>query len=310
MNRESRGPVYSILDRPGWRRRWGLWCLPLLLISSLWVPVDGRCERRDVQSQTGERGQETGNEGEGKLATRNSQLVKEVPLGIDEKLGATIPLDLTFRDEQGNPVRLRDLIKRPILLSLVYLTCPNVCPRILSSMAQVLEQLDLEAGRDFTVATISFDERDRPVGAREKKKNYLKAIGKSFPEKEWRFLTGSSETIRTLTDALGFRFHPRGDAFDHPASLIVLSEGGKIIRYLNGETYLPIDVKMALMEASADRVGPTIRRALLLCFSYDPEGRTTVFNVLKVSATGILLFAAVFLMFLVWTGRMRKKGAR
>ncbi|MFQ5902765.1 MAG: SCO family protein [Candidatus Binatia bacterium] len=286
MDREC-GLACPIIGRPERQRRWGLWCLLLLLLSSLWAPVDGHCEGERAHS--------------GKETDR---------LGIDERLGATVPLDLTFQDEQGNPVRLRELIDKPTVLSLAYYTCPNVCPRILSSMAEMLGLLDMEAGRDFTAVTVSFDGRDNPASAREKKKNYIKAIGKPFPAEEWRFLTGDSEAIQRLTDAIGYRFQRRGDVFDHPASLIVLSDRGKIIRYLYGVTYLPLDVKMALTEASAGRVGPTIRRALLFCFSYDPEGRTYVFNVLKVSATVILFFGAIFLVFLVGTSRMRKKDAR
>ncbi len=230
-------------------------------------------------------------------------------LGIDEKLGEPVPLDVTFTDEAGKPVVLRDLIDRPTILSLVYFTCPNVCPRILGSVAQLLGRLAPEPGESYTVITLSFDEMDTPEVARQRKKNFLKAIGKPFPEARWHFLTGDLASIRRLTDAVGFNFQRQGEAFEHPAALTVLSPSGRVVRYLYGLTYLPFDVKMALTEASEGRVGPTIRRALLFCFSYDPEGRTYVFNILKVTASVILFFALVLLAVLVGKGRLSNREA-
>ena len=216
-------------------------------------------------------------------------------VGVDEKLGQTIPLDITFRDEQNQPVSLKALFTKPVILSLVYYTCPSVCPRIMSGTAQVLARMGADSRGDYSVLTVSFDETDKPVVAAQRKKNYLKAINQPFPEEDWRFLTGDAESIRRLTEAVGFQFQRRGDAFEHPSLLIVLSPQGKITRYLYGVTYLPFDVKMALAEASEGRVGPTISRVLLFCFSYDPEGRTYVFNILKVTGLVTLILAGSFL---------------
>lgn len=229
-------------------------------------------------------------------------------IGIDERLGEKVPLDLKFTDENGKAVPLGQLVDRPTIASLVYYTCPNMCPRILSSLAQVLAHIEMEPGKDFSVVTISFDERDTPDMAARKKKNYLKAIGKPFPEQDWRFLTGDAESIRRLTEAVGFHFQRRGEAFEHPAALLVLAPDGKITRYLYGLTYLPFDLKMALVEASEGRPGPTIRRVLLYCFSYDPHGRMYAFNFLKVTATIILFLAAVLFVYLPGQGRKRKRG--
>jgi len=131
----------------------------------------------------------------------------------------------------------------------------------------------------------------------------MKAIGRSFPDASWRFLTGTQDAIFQLTDAVGFKFQRQGDAFEHPASLIILSPDGKIVRYLYGLTYLPFDLKMALTEAQEGKVRPTIRRVLLFCFSYDPEGRTYVFNILKVAGILVLFLAAIFTIILVTKGR-------
>jgi len=225
------------------------------------------------------------------------------PVGIEERLGAKVPLDLTFRDASGKVVRFGDLTKTPVILSLVYFRCRDVCPRILESLAQLLGRVSLVPGKDFSVVTVSFDLRDTPATAAAKKKNYLKAIGRPYPPESWRFLTGDSETIHRLTEAVGFHFQRSGDGFQHPAALVVLSPEGKVIRYFYGLTYLPFDLKMSVNEALAGRPGPTIRRALLYCFRYDPEGRTYVFNLLKVSGTVTLFFGAVILIFLLRPGK-------
>jgi protein SCO1/2 len=150
---------------------------------------------------------------------------------------------------------------------------------------------------------VSFDETEKPALALEKKKLYLKMIEKPFPEDAWTFLTGDKENIHKLTDAVGFYFKREGKDFLHPVSIIILSPEGKIVRYLYGTDILPFDLKMALLEASEGRVGPTISKVLRFCFSYDPQGRKYVFNALKVTGTVTLIFAISFILFLVLKGR-------
>lgn len=226
---------------------------------------------------------------------------------IDEKLAEQVPLDLRFHDEYGKDVTLRELIDKPTILSLVYHRCTNICPRIQNGVAGVLGRMNMIPGKDYEVITLSFDENDKPPLALEKKKNYIKAIGKPFPEEAWRFLTGDPESIRALTDAVGFRFRRQGNDFEHPAALIVLSPHGKIIRYLYGLSYLPLDMTMALTEAQEGRAGPTIRRVLLFCYSYDPQGRGYVFNILKVTGSVVLFFSAVLVVFLLAKGKKEKQ---
>ena len=224
-------------------------------------------------------------------------------IGIDEKLGQYVPLDSTFNDERGNGVRLKELIHRPTILALVYYHCPDVCSLLLANLAGVLNKLPSEPGKEYNVLAVSFDEMEKPDLALQRKGMYLKMIERPFPEEAWRFLTGNQETIRKLTDAVGFHFKRERKDFLHPVSLIILSPDGKIIRYLYGTEFLPMDLKMALLEASEGRIGPTISKVLRFCFSYDPKGRKYVFNTLKVTGTVTLLFAISFMLFLVFKGR-------
>lgn len=226
-------------------------------------------------------------------------------IGIEEKLGATVPLDLTFIDEDGRKVRLAELIDKPTVVSFIYYSCRDVCPLLLSGEAEVLRKLDAVPGEEYTALTVSFDELDTPADAREKKKDFLQAIGKPYPAEAWRFLTGDKENIQKLTDAVGFRFRRNEDVFQHSISLVVLSGKGKIVRYLYGKTFLPFDLKMALTEASEGRTGPTIAKVLLYCFTYDPKGRRYVFNILKVFGTVMVVFLGGFFIFLTRAGKRR-----
>ncbi len=226
-------------------------------------------------------------------------------IGIEEKLGATVPLDLTFIDEDGRKVRLGDLIDKPTIVSFIYYKCRDVCPLLLGGEAEVLRRLDAVPGKEYTALTVSVDELDTPADAREKKKNFLQAIGKPYPAEAWRFLTGDKENIQKFTDAVGFRFRRHEDIFQHSISLIVLSGQGKIVRYLYGKTFLPFDLKMAFLEASEGRVGPTISKVLLYCFTYDPKGKKYVFNILKVFGTVMVVFLGGFFIFLTRAGKRR-----
>jgi protein SCO1/2 len=224
-------------------------------------------------------------------------------IGIDEKLGQFIPLDLTFNEENGNPVTLKQLIHTPTILTPVYLHCPNVCSLLLQNLADVLNRLPAEPDKEYRVISISFDETEKPALAFQKKKTYLKMIQKPFPKDAWRFLTGDKQNIHKLTDAIGFHFKRVGEDFEHPVSLVILSPDGKIVRYMYGADPLPFDLKVALVEASQGRIGPTIAKLVRFCFSYDPKANKLVFNMLRVTGTVTLFFALLFVVFLLFKGK-------
>jgi protein SCO1 len=231
---------------------------------------------------------------------------KEEPkIGLQEKLGQVVPLDLTFADEEGHPITLRQIVRTPTILALVYYRCPNVCSLLLQNLADVLNSLPAEPGREYAALAISFDERETPGFALQKKKAFLQMIRRPFPDNAWRFLTGDKENIRRLTEAVGFHFRRAGEDFEHPVALIILTPDGKIVRYMYGADPLPFDLKLALVEASQGKIGPTISQITRFCFRYDPEGKKLVFNTLKVTGTVTLLFALSFVVFLFFKGRKR-----
>jgi protein SCO1/2 len=231
--------------------------------------------------------------------------VKKIEVGIEEKIGNTIPLNAEFFDEKGNYVALKEIIKKPTILNFVYFRCPGICSPILTELTSIVNFMDMEIGKDYQIVTISFDDREKFELGSAKRDNYFALLKKKIPEDSWKFLTGDSASIHAVTDAAGFNFKREGNDFIHAGAIIVLSPEGKIARYLNGTKYLPFDVKMALTEASEGKTGPTIAKLLSYCYSYNPEGRTYVFNVTRVTGGVILLFAAVFVVYL--TVKPKKK---
>jgi protein SCO1 len=231
-------------------------------------------------------------------------------IALEERLGQYLPADALFVDETGSRVNLRSKIDRPTIIAPVYLGCTHVCPMLLTGLAQVLGKLEMvQPGRDFKVITLSFDDKDTAAIARDKKPNYVKAVGRPFPGKDWTFLTGDAANIRKFVDSIGFRFQRDGDHdFSHPIALVVVSPEGKIVRYLYGTRFLPFEVTMALTEAAQGKVGSTTRKVLEYCFSYDPLKKSYVFNILKVTGTVVVLFVGSFLAYLLITTK-KKRGA-
>jgi protein SCO1/2 len=226
-------------------------------------------------------------------------------VGLDERLGAKIPLDITFRDETGRPVRLAYLVAGPTIILPVYYSCTNVCNFLQGGLASVLPAVKGTPGEAYRVLSVSIDETETPALAAKFKKMYLTSMKVPFPDKGWRFLTGDAQSIRRLTDAAGYRFQRKGRDFIHPVASIVIAGDGTIVRYLYGTTFLPKDLTLALLEAREGKVGATIRKVVGYCFSFDPKGKTYVFNLLRVSATVVITSTGLFLFFLIRTGKKR-----
>ena len=229
-------------------------------------------------------------------------------VGLDEQLGAYLPLDLVFSDEQGNPVSLSELVTKPTIIAPVYYRCPNVCHFLQGDMARVLPGLKLKAGEDYQVISFSFDETEQPELALRSRNTYYAAMKNQYPDQAWRFLTGDLTNILQLTDAAGYLFQKVGTEFLHPVVFFVVSAEGQIVRYLHGTHIVPKDLTLALYEAKAGHVGTTIRKMVQYCFSFDPEQKTYVFNILRVSATAILATLAIFAAFLIFGGKKSKKN--
>jgi len=228
-------------------------------------------------------------------------------VGLDERLGEKIPLDLVFRDETGRAQRLGDLITGPTIILPVYYGCTNVCNFLQGDLARVLPAIKRTPGKDYRVLSVSIDETETPRLAAGYQKMYLASMNAPFPPAAWRFLTGDAASIKGLTGAAGYRFQRRGRDFMHPVASFVVAGDGKIVRYLYGTSFLAKDVTLALVEAGQGRTGATIRKVVGYCFSFDPAQKSYQFNLLRVSATVVILCCGSFFAFLVLTGARSKR---
>jgi protein SCO1 len=182
--------------------------------------------------------------------------------GVDERLGTKIPLDLSFRDEEGRTVKLLDLVTGPTIILPVYYSCTNVCNFLQSGLAAALPGVKLKPAADYRVLSVSFDETETPAMAARARKMHLTAMNAPFPADGWHFLTGDRDDIRRLTDAAGYRFQRKGHEFIHPVASFVIARDGTIVRYLYGTNFLPKDLSLALLEAKSGTVGTTIRKVV------------------------------------------------
>lgn len=192
---------------------------------------------------------------------------------LEQRLDQQVPLDLTFTDENGRPVKLAQYFTegRPVLLTLVYYKCPMLCSLVLNGMLQALKEIDLDPGEQFEIVTVSIDPRDKPTGARQKKQAYLRDYGRAGAEGGWHFLTGQPADIQALAQAVGFKYtylQAEGE-YAHPATLLVLTPEGRVSRYLLGVNHEPLTVRLSLVEASAGHIGSPVDKFLLTCFRYD-----------------------------------------
>lgn len=245
------------------------------------------------------------------LAQRQEPLPSELEgVGIDERLGAAIPLDLQFTDESGKRVRLGDYFgRRPVVLTLNYYECPMLCTLQLNGLIDGLGQLDWTPGNEFEIVTVSINPLETPTLARLKKQSYLAELGKPGAASGWHFLVGSEKEIRSLADAVGFRYryNEQRREYVHAAGIMVATPNGTLARYLYGVVYEPKSLRLAVLEAGRGEVGSAAERFLLYCFHYDAEaGRYVV-------AAGNVMRAAgglTALMLGAWLGSAWFKGSR
>ena len=225
----------------------------------------------------------------------------DVEIGVIEHLDTYLPDSILLINEKGEKVFLADVIDKPTIINFVYYRCPGICSPLMEAVAGVMDKSDLVPGKDYQVLTISFDPTETIELGIRKKANYLNLMNSKVEEAKqgWLFFTSDSASIARATNATGFRYKRTGNDYLHAASLTVVSNKGKITRYLNGMFFQPFERKMAVVEASKGQSGPTINKVLRYCYSYDPAGQTYVMNITKVSGTLILFFASLLLLVLV-----------
>jgi protein SCO1/2 len=234
-------------------------------------------------------------------------------VGFDQRLDEQVPLDLVFKDEAGQSVQLGDYFNgKPVILVLAYYRCPMLCTQVLNGLVRALLDVPFDVGKEFNVVTVSFDPRETPELAAAKKKTYLERYGRPGAEEGWHFLTGEPDSIKRLTEAVGFRYtyDARHDQFAHASGIMILTPTGKISRYFYDITYSPRDLRLGLVEASENKIGSPADHILLFCFHYDPaEGKygPVIMNFVRLGGVLTLLALGTFITVL-W--RQERRRAR
>lgn len=225
---------------------------------------------------------------------------------IVEKLGDTLPLDLQFFDDAGQPVRLGDFFGKghPVIVTMNYADCPMLCRMQLEGFVDALRKLKLEAGKDFSIVTVSLDPDEKRSRTLEVKRAYMKRWGDMNAAQHWHFLRaipGKRANVKALADAMGFGYKrdPKTGDYSHLACLMLASPDGLLVRYLYGVKFAEATVRLGLTEAGQGKIGSTIDRVLLWCFSYDSEtGQYTpvAWRLLRIGAILTIAFLAVLIL--------------
>ncbi len=232
---------------------------------------------------------------------------------IEQRLNEQLPLELQFKDETGRTVQLGEYFNKskPVILSLVFYKCPMLCNQILSGLMSGLRSQTFAAGKEFDVLTVSFDPRETPEIAAEKKQEYIARYNRPGAEKGWHFLTGDAENIRRLTEAVGFYYNydEKTNQFAHASGIMLLTPEGKLSRYFYGIEYNARDLRLGLVEASNNQIGSTVDQLLLFCYHYDPAtGRygPAVMNIMR--AGGVVTMLGIGALLLILRRRNGKSG--
>ncbi|MFB3854826.1 MAG: SCO family protein [Vicinamibacterales bacterium] len=233
---------------------------------------------------------------------------------FDQRLGNQVSLDLEFRDETGRSVRLSEFFEqRPVVLSLVYYECPMLCTEVLNGLVKALKVVSLDPGKDFEIVTISFDARETPKMAADKKRTYLQRYQRPEAAGSWHFLTGEPESIEALTEAVGFQYvwDPAIGQYAHAAGIMVLTPTGVLAKYFYGIEFSPRDLRLALVDASGNRIGNPVDQVLLYCFHYDPStGKYGLMAVRLIRLGGIVTIAVLGSFMFVMFRRERRERLR
>jgi protein SCO1/2 len=242
------------------------------------------------------------------IAQTNSATPPQLPgkVAIDQKLNAQLPMDLMLRDESGRVVRLGQYFNqgRPVLLNFMYYRCPMLCPMVMDGIANGLTELRFDIGKEFDVITVSVDPRDTPELATMKKETYVKRYGRFGAANGWHFLTGPESAIKKLTGTAGFQYayDIKMDQFAHGAVLLAVTPQGRVSRYLYGFEYKARDLRLALVEASAGKIGNASDAILLLCYHYDPatgKYSRSAMNFVRAGGVATILSLAGFIFIMI-----------
>ncbi len=265
----------------------------VVVCMSVWVALLGPA---GAEAQTPNFLSGFNNDAQGALASERPAIFKEV--SFKQRLNEQLPLEATFADEYGRKVRLGDYFggTKPVVLAFVYYQCPMLCMQVMNGISSSLRALPFEAGKDFDVVLVSFDPRDTPAAAAEKKRTHLDYWAAQSTSQGWHLLTGDEATIKRVTSAVGFTYQwdDLTQQFAHVSGVLVVTPDGRLSRYFYGVEYSPKELRLALVESGQGHIGSVIDELLLYCYHYDPaSGRYGVIVMNLIRAGGVLTVAFI-----------------
>ena len=223
-------------------------------------------------------------------------------IGVEEKLGEQIPLDVTFANSEGDSVTIGDLLEegKPVLLNPLYYECPMLCGLVLEGVFKVVNELQWNPGEDYIIISFSIDPDETSEHASRSKEKYVNKLDRKGAESGWHLLTGNENNILKLTEAIGFKYtyDERTGEYVHAAAISFLSPDGKITRYLYGIEFPEFSLRNALYESADGKIGSAVDRVVLYCFTYDPSSDSYVpvaLNIMKLGGLATLIFLGIFL---------------
>jgi protein SCO1/2 len=254
--------------------------------------------------------------------TASAQLTKEPPVkllppnlsdvSIHQQLNHRLPLDAQFKDDTGKTIKLGDYFGhgRPVILNLVYYQCPMLCGEALNGLTATLRMLKLNISDDFDVVTVSFDTREGPELAHQKKQAYIERYGRPRADQGWHFLTGDQQNVKALADAVGFHYKwdEKTQQWAHATAIMIVTPDGRLAQYYYGVEYPPKDVRLGLIEASQNKIGNLVDEVLLYCYHYDPRtGRygAVIMNIMRLAGVVTMTLLGGFLIVMF---RRERKG--
>jgi len=224
-------------------------------------------------------------------------------VGVEEKLGAEVPLDLEFRNSTGETVRLGDMFdgERPTVLTLNYANCPQLCGLQINGFVKSLNEMkQWSVGNQFQVITVSLDPTESDDLSAGFRARTLAGYDRPQAEQGWSFLRGKNEDIRLLADTVGFHYNSFEDKgqYAHTAVLILLDPQGKVARYLYGIEYPPSTLRLSLAETASSKYVSTVDALILRCFLYDAASGTFVGDAWKITKIVMTLVAVILFAFI------------
>lgn len=268
------------------------------------------CLGRDASAYGGKGGSGGVDQGSGRGGEALPAVLVDV--GIEERLGASLPMDARLVNEKGETVTLGSFFNgKPVLLSFAYYRCPMLCNMVLSGMIGGLRKLSWTPGQEFEIVTIGIDPREGPELAAAKKQTHIEELGRPGADKGWHFLTGEEKQVRRIADAIGFsyQYNRANDDYAHAAAVFTVSPQGKVSRYLYGVEYRTKDLRLALLDASEGKALSIGDKIVMFCYVYDPDAKGYVLfarNFMRGGGYLVMAFLVLLLGFF-WRKEMKKE---